>query len=207
MEAGTWATEGAGNTPAPSLGTGRVRTPNAGVYCTVEADCSVEVTSGVAALSPAAAANCNSAAGIGVSGAEAPDTARSVLVAAGSVRDVPVAPDVALMLLGPEVVAVVLLEAAESALDVVGTLVEPPMPADVTPESLMPPCAVPEAVVDEADVARAAGVPCSVGACPSSPAEEAESCSAAMTLSDMCLGTARTNCECGCSLGCEAAEC
>ncbi|KAE9297923.1 hypothetical protein PF001_g16170 [Phytophthora fragariae] len=105
MEAGTWATEGAGNTPAPSLGTGRVKTPSAGVYCTVEADCSVEVTSGVAALPPAAAANCKSAAGVGVSGAETPDTARSVLVAAGSERGVPTILDVVITLPDPKVAA------------------------------------------------------------------------------------------------------
>ncbi|KAE8996430.1 hypothetical protein PR003_g20239 [Phytophthora rubi] len=141
MEAGTWATEGAGNTPAPSLGTGRVKTPSAGVYCTVEADCSVEATSGVTALPPAAAANCKSAAGIGVSGAEAPDTARSVLVAAGSVRDVPAAPDVVLRLLGPEVAVGELLEVAADMLDVVGTLAELPVSVDATSEVMTPVCA------------------------------------------------------------------
>ncbi|KAE8953639.1 hypothetical protein PR003_g33732 [Phytophthora rubi] len=133
MEAGTWATEGAGNTPTPTLGTGRVKTPSAGVYCTVEADCSVEATSGVAALPPAAAANCKSAAGVGVSGAETPDTTRSVLVAAGSERDVPTILDVVITLPDPEVAADEPLELAERALDVVGTLVELPMSEDATP--------------------------------------------------------------------------
>ncbi|KAE8968817.1 hypothetical protein PF005_g20353 [Phytophthora fragariae] len=141
MDAGTWTTEGAGNTPAPILGTGRVRAPNAGVYCTAEAVCIVEEVSGVTALPPAAAADCRSAAGIGVSGAEVPDTASGVLVAAGSMSDLPAPLDVAMTLLGPEVAVGELLEAAAGTLDVVGILVELPVSVDTTSEVVMPVCA------------------------------------------------------------------
>ncbi|KAE8986159.1 hypothetical protein PR002_g22435 [Phytophthora rubi] len=147
MDAGTWATEGAGNTPAPILGTGRVRAPTAGVYCTVGAICNVEAASGVTALPPAAAANCRSAAGIGASGAEVPDTASGVLVAAGSERDVPATLDVVPTLPDPEVTGGEPLKFAEGALDIVGTLVELPMPVDAVAGPLPPLCAETEAVV------------------------------------------------------------
>ncbi|KAE9326414.1 hypothetical protein PF008_g16658 [Phytophthora fragariae] len=207
MEAGTWATARAGSVPVPSPGTGRVRTPNAGVYCTVEAVCNVEVTSGVAVLPPAAAANCRSAAGIGVSGAEVSDTASGVLVAAGSVRDIPAPLDVVLALLDPEVVVDELVETAAGALDVVDTLAELPMSVDVTPDALTPICVVSAEVVAWTGATRATGVSCSVGPCPPLPEEEAVSCDAVTTLSDMNLGTARLNCECVCRLSCEVAEC
>ncbi|KAE9039941.1 hypothetical protein PR003_g24249 [Phytophthora rubi] len=171
------------------------------LYCTVEAVCNVDVASRVAALPPAAAASWRSAAGIGVRGVEVPDTARGVLVAAGSKRDTPAPPDVVFALSDPEVAVDGLLDTAGGALDVVGTLVKLPIPG-----SLTLPCAVSEVVVDETGATRAAGVPCSVGACSPSPEEEAESCGAAMTISDMSLGTARMNCECDCCLSCGVAE-
>ncbi|KAE8909410.1 hypothetical protein PF005_g28555 [Phytophthora fragariae] len=147
MDAGTWTTEGAGNTPAPILGTCRVRAPNAGVYCTAEAVCIVEEVSGVTALPPAAAANCRSAAGIGVSGAEDPDTASGVLVADGSMRDLLAPLDVAMALLGPEVAVGELLEVAAGTLDVVGTLAELPVSVDITSEVATPACATSVVVV------------------------------------------------------------
>ncbi|KAE9323702.1 hypothetical protein PF008_g17286 [Phytophthora fragariae] len=147
IEAGTWATAGAGNVLAPSLGTGRVTAPSAGVYYIVEAVCSVEATRGVAALTPAAAVNCRSAAGIGVSGAEAPDTASSVLAVAGSMGDVPASLDVVLTLPDPEVAVDMLLETAESTLDVVGMHVELPMTVDAAPGAMTPTCAVSAVVV------------------------------------------------------------
>ncbi|KAE8975138.1 hypothetical protein PF004_g18384 [Phytophthora fragariae] len=112
------------------------------MYCTAEALCIVEVESGVSALPPAAAANCRSAAGIGVSGAEVPDTASGVLVAAGSMRDLPASLDVVLALPGPEVAVDELLEAADGTLDVVGTLVELPMLVNATPGAMTPTCEV-----------------------------------------------------------------
>ncbi|KAE8887656.1 hypothetical protein PF005_g27225 [Phytophthora fragariae] len=108
---------------------GRVKNPNAGEYCTVEAVWVVE----------AAAASCRSAAGIGASGVEVPDTT--------SERDVPATLDVVLALPDPDVTADEPLEFAERVSDVVGTLVELPMPADATSGPLPPLCAVVEVVV------------------------------------------------------------
>ncbi|KAE9025974.1 hypothetical protein PF004_g2858 [Phytophthora fragariae] len=147
IEAGTRATAGAGKVPALSLGTGRVRTPNAGVYCAVKAVCNVEATSEVAALPPAGGANCRSAAGIGVSGAEVPDTASGVLVAAGSMRDIPTPLDMVLALPDPEVAVGGLLETVEGTLDVVDTLVELPMSVDAAPGTWTPTCTVSAVVV------------------------------------------------------------
>ncbi|KAE9011840.1 hypothetical protein PR002_g14962 [Phytophthora rubi] len=200
MDAGTWTTVGASRVPAPSLGTGRVRTPNAGVYCTVEAVCNVEVASGVAALPPAAAANCRSATGIRVSGAEVSDTASGVLVAAGSVKDIHTPLDVVLASSDPEVAENRLLETAKGTLDMAGSLVELPMSVDATPGALTPTCVVSVVVVGRTGAKRAAGVPCNVGACSPSPEEGPECCDAAMMLSDMSLGTAQMNCECTCCL-------
>ncbi|KAE9294953.1 hypothetical protein PF001_g17544 [Phytophthora fragariae] len=96
---------------------------------------------------PAAAANCRSAVGIGVSGAEVLDTASGVLVAAGSIRDIPAPLDVVLALLDPEVAVGELLETSDGTLDVVGTLGELPMSVDATPGALTPICAVSVVVV------------------------------------------------------------
>ncbi|KAE9001363.1 hypothetical protein PR002_g17935 [Phytophthora rubi] len=147
MDAGTWATEGAGNTPAPTLGMGRVRAPTAGVYCTVDAVWVVEVVSEAAALAPAAAASCRSATGIGVSDAEVPDIASGVLVAAGNERDAPSTLDMVLTLPSPGGTMDEPLELAAGALDVVGTLVELPMPVDAVSGPLPPPCTEVEVVV------------------------------------------------------------
>ncbi|GMG15549.1 unnamed protein product [Phytophthora fragariaefolia] len=197
MEAGTCTSVGAGNTPAPSVGSGRVRDPNAGVHCPVEAVCIVEATSEVVELPLVAAANCRTAADIDVSGVGALDVASSVLVAADNERDSRTPPDVVAALLGSEMAAAESLDAGGSALDVVGTLVELAILVDATSGLLMPLCAVLEVVMGPTGAPRAARA----------SEEETGGCVVAALLSDMILGTARLNRECGRGPGCGVAEC